>query len=63
MQAEHHHPLGVTILAPFAGVNFTLNAFITLFFLGAIPVSLIGRTGFFGQAQWGAILWGVMALI
>ncbi len=62
-QAQRHRPVGVTILAVLAGIAFILNAFVTLVFLGAIPASLFGRTGFFGQALLGAILWGVLALI
>lgn len=63
MQAQQQRPVGVTILSVLAGVAFVVNAFITLLFLGAIPVALFGRTGFFGQAVLGAILWGVLALI
>lgn len=63
MQTQRHRPVGVTILAVLAGIAFVLNALITLVFLGAIPVALFGRTGFFGQALLGAILWGILALI
>jgi hypothetical protein len=63
MQTERHRPLGVTILAVLAGIAFVLNAFIALIFLGALPVSLFGGLGFFGQALLGAILWGLLALI
>lgn len=63
MQAERHRPLGITILAVLAGVAFLVNAFVTLLFLGAAPVALLGGTGFFGEALLGAVLWGIMALI
>jgi hypothetical protein len=63
MQAQRHRPLGITILAVLAGIAFIYNAFITLVFLGALPVALFGKTGFFGQALLGAILWGILALI
>lgn len=63
MQAQRHRPLGVTILAVLAGIAFVFNAFFALIFLGALPVSLFGGLGFFGQALLGAILWGAMALI
>jgi len=63
MQAERHRPLGITILAILAGVAFLVNAFVTLLFLGAAPVALLGGTGFFGEALLGAMLWGIMALI
>jgi hypothetical protein len=63
MQAQRHRPLGITILAVLAGVAFVLDALVTLVFLGALPVAIFGRTGFFGQALLGAILWGVLALI
>jgi hypothetical protein len=63
MQAQRHRPVGVTILAVLAGVAFIVNAFVTLLFLGAIPVALFGRTGFFGEALLGAMLWGILALV
>lgn len=63
MQAQRHRPLGITILAILTGVGFIANAFVTLLFLGALPVALFGGTGFFGVALLGAILWGILALI
>jgi hypothetical protein len=63
MQAQRHRPFGVTVLAAFAGVEFIVNAFTTLLFLGVLPIALFGRTGFFGQALLGAILWGILAFI
>ena len=63
MQAERHRPFGVTVLAILAGIAFVVNAFVTLLFLGAIPVAIFGGTGFFGQALLGALLWGLMAAI
>lgn len=63
MQAQRHRPFGVTVLATLAGIAFVVNAFITLVFVGAIPVTLFGGTGFFGQALLGTILWGFLALI
>jgi hypothetical protein len=62
-QAQRHRPLGVTILAVLTGIAFILNAFVTLLFLGAIPAALFGRTGFFGQALVGALLWGLLTFI
>jgi len=55
--------VGVTILAILAGIAFIINAAITLVFLGALPIALFGRTGFFGEALLGALLWGILALI
>ena len=63
MQAQRHRPLGITVLAVLAGVAFLVNAFVTLLFLGAAPIALLGGTGFFGEALLGAVLWGIMALI
>ena len=63
MQAQRHRPLGITVLAVLAGVAFLVNAFVTLLFLGAAPIALLGGTGFFGEALLGAMLWGIMALI
>jgi len=63
MQPPRHRPLGVTILAVLAGIAFIFNAFFTLMFLGAIPASLFGGLGFFGEALLGALLWGLMAAI
>lgn len=63
MQAQRHRPVGITILSVLAGVAFIVNAFVTLLFLGALPVALFGGTGFFGEALLGAILWGILALI
>lgn len=63
MQVQRHRPFGITVLAILAGIAFIVNAFVTLLFLGAIPVALFGGTGFFGAAILGAILWGLMALI
>ena len=63
MQAQRNRPLGITVLAILAGVGFIANAFITLLFLGALPVALFGGTGFFGQALLGVLIWGVLALI
>ena len=63
MQAERHRPFGVTVLAILAGIGFVVNAFVTLLFIGAIPAALFGQTGFFGQALFGAILWGIVAVI
>jgi hypothetical protein len=60
---HRHRPVGVTVLAILAGIEFVLTALVTLLFLGAIPASLFGGTGFFGQALLGAILWGILALI
>jgi hypothetical protein len=62
-QVQPHRPVGVTILAVLAGIAFIFNAFVTLLFLGAIPASIFGQTGFFGQALLGAFLWGLLALI
>jgi hypothetical protein len=50
-------------LAILAGIAFIVNAAITLLFAGAIPVALLGRTGFFGSALLGAIIWGLVAVI
>jgi hypothetical protein len=63
MEAQRHRPLGVTILAVLAGIAFVVNAFIALIFLGALPFTLFGGLGFFGQALVGAILWGALAVI
>lgn len=63
MQMQRHRPFGITVLAVLAFVAFIVNAFVTLFFLGAIPVTLLGGTGFFGEALLGAFLWGILALI
>jgi len=63
MQAQRHRPFGITVLAVLASIAFIVNAFVTLLFLGAMPVALFGRTGFFGEALLGALLWGILALI
>jgi len=63
MQATRDRPVGVIILTVIAGVLFVLNAVNALLFLGALPITLFGRTGFFGQALLGAILYGIVALI
>jgi hypothetical protein len=63
MQAQRDRPVGVTVLAVLAGIAFILNAFVTLLFLGALPVALFGGAGFFGQALVGALLWGLLTLI
>jgi len=63
MEAPHHRPFGITVLAILASIAFIVEAFITLLFLGAIPAAIFGGTGFFGQALLGAILWGILALI
>jgi hypothetical protein len=62
-QAPRHRPVGVTVLAILAWIAVVFNGIITLLFFGAIPVALFGRTGFFGQALLGAILWGLLTLI
>ena len=63
MEAPRHRPFGVTVLAILAGIIFVVNAFVTLLFLGAIPATIIGGTGFFGEALLGAIIWGLLAAI
>jgi hypothetical protein len=63
MQMQRSRPFGITVLAILAGVACVIDALVTLLFLGAIPVALFGRTGFFGSALLGAIIWGVMAVI
>lgn len=63
MEVPRHRPFGVTVLAVLAGIAFVVNAFVTLLFLGALPVALFGGTGFFGQALVGAFFWGLLAFI
>jgi hypothetical protein len=45
MQATRDRPVGVIILTVIAGVLFFLNAVNALLFLGALPITLFGRTG------------------
>src|SRR3954447_11704049 len=57
-----HRPFGITLLAILAAIAGVVAAYHTLQYLHILPFSL-GTLSFFGFDLWGALLWGVLAVI
>jgi hypothetical protein len=57
-----HRPFGITLLAILASLAGVVAAYHTLQYLHILPVSL-GALSFYGVDLWGALLWGVLAVI
>lgn len=63
---ERERPFGVTLLAILAGLGAVVAVWHTLQFLHILPMSIetmLGTVRFFTFDIFGAILWGIMALI
>jgi hypothetical protein len=63
-QEKKHRPCGITVLAIFAFLAGIVGIFHTLQMLHLLPIKgPLGMSYFFGFSLWGAIMWGIMALI
>ena len=64
MQEKKHRPFGVTLLAIFAYIAGVVAIFHTLQMLHLLPIKgPLGLGYFFGFSFFGAIMWGILALI
>ena len=63
MTTQRHRPFGVTLLAIFAYIAGIVAIFHTLQMLEFVPILKIGENAFFGFSFFGAIMWGILALI
>ncbi|HHB91359.1 MAG TPA: hypothetical protein ENK60_08650 [Anaerolineae bacterium] len=61
--STRHRPFGVTLLAIFAYIAGIVAIFHTLQMLHLLPILKIGDKAFFGFSLFGAIMWGILALI
>ncbi len=61
--STQHRPFGVTLLAIFAYIAGIVAIFHTLQMLHLLPILKIGDKAFFGFSLFGAIMWGILALI
>jgi hypothetical protein len=57
-----HRPFGVTLLAILGSLAGIVAAYHTLQYLHILPFSL-GGLSFYGFDLWGALLWGILAVI
>ena len=53
-------PIGVTILAAFAGLAGLMQLYWVLVYLGVLNFTMVGKTVSFKDAQWGAALWSLI---
>ena len=63
-QEKKKRPCGITVLALFAYLAGIVAIFHTLQMLHLLPIKgPFGQASFFGFSLWGAIMWGILALI